>query len=406
MRIKINTGKRTPQMRILSAFMAFLIFTMTCPELFEGWGIGLIVHAAYDSHIQTGDTTAYMANGTSSAEDKFTYAGKMKTGDVTVFDYVSDKELINQTIDLGIGSGGYHDPYTAFNNAVSHTNATVTNNSSSNITFIYKTYRKGVTDTSIHIFDGSGHNNGWPGQAMEFDYERNAYVLTINFNTLKSALSNNASIGFIVNGHDSMSGSSKLFETESINTGTMVVGTSYTYSDLIETPGTANQVGFTLPKSIARAIKVGSSVGGKNYLEDGEWSGSNYPVKVNIWDDDGHYNSRNRPDMSYSSSSGNWTCTLSSSNITTNTSFSNYNSTFYVTFQSIKYHWFNDANNTNGYLRANDYGDASAQTDAFVVKKGYNYTFTTAYETGTADNTTCQYTNPLYLGMFYITREC
>ena len=135
MRIKINTGKRTPQMRILSAFMAFLIFTMTCPELFEGWGIGLIVHAAYDSHIQTGDTTACMENGTSSAEDKFTYAGKMKTGDVTVFDYLTDNEILGQDIDLGARGGGYNDPYSAFNDTISReTTSTVLYPSTDNIT--------------------------------------------------------------------------------------------------------------------------------------------------------------------------------------------------------------------------------------------------------------------------------
>ena len=46
MKINVNTGKRTLKMRILSAFMAVLIFSLTSPELFENLGVGLIVHGA------------------------------------------------------------------------------------------------------------------------------------------------------------------------------------------------------------------------------------------------------------------------------------------------------------------------------------------------------------------------
>ena len=45
MQIDINVKTYSTKQRILAFFMAFLIFTMTCPEIFEGWGLGLIARA-------------------------------------------------------------------------------------------------------------------------------------------------------------------------------------------------------------------------------------------------------------------------------------------------------------------------------------------------------------------------
>ncbi len=411
MQIDINVKTYSTKQRILAFFMAFMIFTMTCPEILDGLGVGLIVHATdYDSHIQTGDTVACMS-GTSN---NYTYSGKMKTGDVTVFDYLTDREIEGASINLGPwGSGGYLDPYTAFNNAVSRTNATATNNSSSNITFIYKTYRKGVTDASIYLAN-SGNDNVWPGYPMEFDYERNAYVLTMNFNTLKSNLGGNAPTKFIINGHDAISGSSKTFQTETISTGTMVTGTSYKYSDYTEEPGTPGQVSFTLYNSYARVLKalnqydhpMAHSSGSMEvingnlnwHLVDGDWGGKNYYVRANIWDDSGNYNSAAQQMTPLEGDP--WTGTISN--------LSSYDDNFYVNFKSQKYgksdgdDWhLSIVTHNDGTLNS----DTWAETDAFKIRKGYNYTFSNTYETGTADNTTCQYTNPLYLGMFYISNN-
>ena len=46
MQIDINTTTYSIKQRILAFFMAFMIFSLTCPEIFEGLGGGLIVHAA------------------------------------------------------------------------------------------------------------------------------------------------------------------------------------------------------------------------------------------------------------------------------------------------------------------------------------------------------------------------
>ena len=169
MRIKINTGKRTPQMRILSAFMAFLIFSLTCPELFEGWGIGLIVHATPTYHtIQTGNTEGCMS-GTSGSDSNYTYSGKIKTGDVTVFDYLTDREIEGASINLGPwGSGGYLDPYTLFNGTISAVPNSISSTASDNVTINYDCHILGVSDVKVYLYSNNG-NTGWNNGLMSFD---------------------------------------------------------------------------------------------------------------------------------------------------------------------------------------------------------------------------------------------
>ena len=114
MQIDINVKTYSTKQRILAFFMAFMIFSLTCPELFEGLGVGLIVHATTYNAIHTGDKNGCMS-GTSSSDSKYTYSGKIKTGDVTVFDYLTDNEVEGASRNLGAwGSGGYLDPYFYF----------------------------------------------------------------------------------------------------------------------------------------------------------------------------------------------------------------------------------------------------------------------------------------------------
>ena len=355
---------------------------------------------AFTADIHSSNTDK--SSSTMSADttrDGYKYSGKYTNNNkVTMFDYVSDYELQHGYNNCSQFEEGYVDAFTTFNGEISNTGLS-NNDSSENITFIYNPCRKGITDVSIHIFDDSGHNNGWPGYSMEYDSSIGKYVLTMKYNDLYSALSNNTPKHFIINGHDEMSTNNKRFETETINTGAMEAGKSYTYSDYTENVGTANQITFTLPKSIARALKVEGSVStDKNYLEDGDWSGKDYPVKVNIWDDSSHNNSSNRPSMTYYSSGDYWQYVLSSSVL------SSYNSELYVTFKSIKYY---NKNNNSYYLSSEqDYGNKAAETDEFKVRKGYNYTFNVSCTVGTANNTySCAYTNPLYFGDFWLSND-
>ena len=136
MRVNINTTTYSTKERILAFFMAFLIFTMTCPEIFEGWGLGLIVHAAAANgeihSTNTDKTSLYTATIQQNAnkvdgvgtpkKSPYTYSGKYTNNNkVTVFDYVSDYEL-----EVGHGynncyqyEDGYVDTFKAFNRAVS-----------------------------------------------------------------------------------------------------------------------------------------------------------------------------------------------------------------------------------------------------------------------------------------------
>ena len=435
MKINVNTGKRTLKMRILSAFMAFLIFTMTCPELFEGWGIGLIVHAEEPSgnihYTNTDNTSLYkdamntnrtgntsapntmlaQGSGQPHTGNTFTYTGKYNNNNkTTVFDYVSDYELRSggsYNICLQ-NESGYVDAYTMLNQAIS--DSTPNNNSSSNITFIYKPTRKNVTVARIHLFDDLGHSTTWPGYTMNYDSSRKAYVLTMNFDTLKSALGGCAPEKFIISGYDEMAPSSgNNFQTETITTGTMQAGTSYTYSDYQESVGTANKITFTLNKNQATVLKgyntdeynctyygsvnnmyiVNGYDGWK--LADGGWTDqANADVFANIWDDNGNHNSR---DDKMDASTTNWSCTINA--------LDSYDEYFYVTFKSRKY-----GNKNGAYLYCTN-GDNRCwgETDIFKVRKGYNYTFDGHVDTGTADNTNCQYSRPLYFGDFWLSNS-
>ena len=417
MQIDINVKTYSTKQRILAFFMAFMIFTMTCPEIFEGWGIGLIVHAATPGPniFFNTDTTANSTTdikGTTS--NKFTYTGNLKTSKVAMFDYVSDEEINGtyNSINHDIPNGGYDDAYTALNFAISNT--TSNNDASQNITFVYKTIRSGVTDVNIYLFNDS-KKIAWPGYAMTYDGSRDAYVLTMKFTNIKDKDSGNAFVPtkFIINGEDQMTqpryengrSDSRLFQTETVSTGAMSAGKKYSYADYQETTGTANEVTFTLKKNYARVLKAldkydknvehtyGNmeliNTGGLNwFLVDGDWSGNNYYVRANIWDG----SISNSADAQMTASGDSWTCTLSKSS---------YKSEFYVNFKSQKYG--NDGDWHLSNLPNQPQPNTWAETDIYKVRWGYNYTFGEHLDpVGTAENTySCVYANPLYFGTFY-----
>ena len=140
MKINIQIPANSKRTRILAAFMAFLIFTLSFQQAFVGWDFGIRVSAAnYGTDVYTGvSSSAFMTSGKASTEDsRYVYSGKMKTNDVTLFDYVSDNETMGKAIDLGIGDGGYHDPYGSFNGTIS---GNLASPASENITIIIETH--------------------------------------------------------------------------------------------------------------------------------------------------------------------------------------------------------------------------------------------------------------------------
>lgn len=167
---------RSIKTRILSAFLAMLIFSLMFASLFENLGFNK-ADAALGSEIKD-DTrnSTYMVANTVSEDTNYTYSGKMKTNPVTLFDYVTNNEVEGSDINLGVGSDGYHDPYGYFNEAISE--GSVTSSYNENITFVLE--NAGTGDKWIYLWDDSGdHGVHWPGQKMR-EVGDNKYVITIS----------------------------------------------------------------------------------------------------------------------------------------------------------------------------------------------------------------------------------
>ena len=154
MKINIQLPANSTRTRILAAFMAFLILALTFEQAFVGWDFGTKVQAAnYGTDVYTGvSSSTFMTSGTASTDDsRYVYSGKMKTNDVT---------------DLGIGDGGYHDPYGSFNGTIS---GNLASPASENITIIIETHYSSSDTVTMYSEDNSGnHGVGWPGKPMTY----------------------------------------------------------------------------------------------------------------------------------------------------------------------------------------------------------------------------------------------
>ena len=199
MKINVNTGKRTLKMRILSAFMAFLIFSLTFCEIIGSFG--LIANAITEGQAISSTTITSTIEGitgltddTGRTDDTYTYRynGKMVTSTVKLFDYLSDSEIPtgspSQTWD-----GGYSNPYDRFNMAVSDTilqpTATeVDSNPNDNFTITFTPSGNIVDNVYVYMWgvNGSEINVPWPGQKMYFDEVNRVYKYTYNTTNLSS----------------------------------------------------------------------------------------------------------------------------------------------------------------------------------------------------------------------------
>ena len=205
MKINVNTGKRTLKMRILSAFMAFLIFSLTSPELFENLGVGLIVHGAIPNltagsgtiDSSTTQISKYMgqSSGTGAVRDSHnadgttsngTYTGRIRPVTVSMYDYLTDGE-INGTWNV-LNDNNYtwyyrYDPYTKFNNAISQTGGTTTIKSaqSYNITIKYYGNNKFSSSDTVYIYLWNANkNSGWTNHKMSFDNVNSCFYFTFS----------------------------------------------------------------------------------------------------------------------------------------------------------------------------------------------------------------------------------
>ena len=186
MKMNIHIPASSRRTKILSAFMAFLIFALTFQQAFVGWEAGLRVKAAGDGNIHsstTDKTSTTMSNGTTS--DGYTYTGNYTNNNkVTLFDYVSDYELAHSYNTCNQKEEGYCDSYTTLNSSIS---GNLKYPSNKNITFIFKKFTSAgnldnVKDVHIYLFNGS--NNGslgaWPGEKMDYRSAHQDYIYTVD----------------------------------------------------------------------------------------------------------------------------------------------------------------------------------------------------------------------------------
>ena len=200
MKINVNIPMNSKRTRILSAFMAFLIFALTFQQAFVGWDIGLRVRAeAGDGNIRATSTnkTSSMksniqtrANTAAGGTSPYTYSGQYTDKNkITLFDYVSDYELFDGYNNCLAFEEGYVDSYTEFNSAISGMN--IDSSSSNNVTFVYKK-RKTATSPDEHVMADSpyvylwnsssgNHLKGWKDKSLEMTWNNSFHGYTLTF---------------------------------------------------------------------------------------------------------------------------------------------------------------------------------------------------------------------------------
>lgn len=207
MKTNIKIPANSTRTRVLSAFMAFLIFTLTFQQAFVGWDAGIRVKAAAANgeihSTNTDKSSIYLFNGenpTYNIQDNadtaaggtspYTYSGKYTNNNkVTVFDYVSDYELearhgYNNCYQY---EDGYVDTFKAFNRAISDYSVDVTyedrtSPSSDNVTIVLTSekYPSTGATVNVHMWDDNSNETVWPGPAMEYDADLRGWKYTFS----------------------------------------------------------------------------------------------------------------------------------------------------------------------------------------------------------------------------------
>lgn len=208
MKININIPTNSKKTRILSAFMAFLIFALTFQEAFIGWDWGVRVSAetpsgeihsstSYKVSKYTADMNERRTGGSTYTEhtgSNYVYTGKYTNDNkVALFDYVSDYELRSggSYNTCQQDESGYVDVYTNFNNAISD-DGTCVSAASNNVTIVFDysgTSFKASDEIYVHMWykDSSGtvsDTTTWPGKRMSYDGVNDKFTYTFNPTTL------------------------------------------------------------------------------------------------------------------------------------------------------------------------------------------------------------------------------
>ena len=181
--MKTNTSF-TPKVRVLSAFMAFLIFALTLPM--NGFEFGVRVNAASGSpKVTMTKSLSYFSaselnSNRGSSDTRYSYTGKIKSVPVNMYDYLSDEEISGSgSWNTGITKSvvdQYNDPYTIFNTNISNT-GTLYSSASNNVTIIFKTYRDKFADIKqVEVnFKHKVSENNYNGtlRTLKYDFHAN-----------------------------------------------------------------------------------------------------------------------------------------------------------------------------------------------------------------------------------------
>ena len=299
----------------------------------------------------------------------YTYTGKYVSSKISLYDYLSDKELDGQ--DRNSIASGYSDPYTRFNTAISNEGLVQTqvHPSSDMLTIRFKTKVKDLDNTKIYLFDDSGHSTGWGQTVMHYNAGNDEWVHNFVYDDLGFTPTK-----FIISGTTAYG----QWQTDDISA-TMAKGTSVLYDDNKIANGTANQVNIKFRKDTARVVQLG----GQNKIDQNLHIVQGSYIQANIYDYSGHSLAVNlSDDGTY------W--------YANNIDVSAMDTFYHISLKSDRY-----VNSSNNYY------PGLVEGIVYLAEKGKTYIFGDSVNltTGSAYavyNKTNRYKYPLYFGCFYM----
>lgn len=394
MKTNIKIPANSTRTRVLSAFMAFLIFALTFQQAFVGWDAGIRVKAAAANgeihSTNTDKSSIYLFNGenpTYNIQDNadtaaggtspYTYSGKYTNNNkVTVFDYVSDYELAHSYNDCWQYEDNYDDAFTTLNRAISDSSVDVTyedrtSPSSDNVTIVLISSQYPSSSTAnVHLYDDSSpvKTTVWPGPAMEYDDDIGGWKYTYSTTATDCDDYLDFTPTHIIFNHNGQSGNE-------IAPG-IVLSPGHTYQ--FNTSGCSNEIGFIYKDSPQMIPNDATSYG------------------LHLWTN---------------GSSTSWPGATATKSTVSDINYYTGYVTFSPTQAIVTY---------NGGTKAFGDHDLTIDSNGYTFQKGKSYTFTVNNSTYVAQiiseqsnlpaaatinyqipSTSTVYENPLYFGCFY-----
>lgn len=233
MKTNIKIPTNSIKIRILSAFMAFLILVLTFQQGFASWGLKVNAGTESDGIIRPiPDNSKYLGPNKSNKYDgdnnEYEYTGKIKPVAISLYDYMTDDEITNGWNRVTTNPDGAYtyynryNPYDKFNKKISDmaSPGTRTIPASENITIVYKSLRFTNNDTVCVYLWNDDNSTPWPGINMTYDSrDGDFYVFKVDFN-----------VGFIPDHLIFSNNGSDLYKSLDISQ-QMQAGHKYTFAD-------------------------------------------------------------------------------------------------------------------------------------------------------------------------------